>query len=448
MYSLVDLFAGCGGLSLGFEQAGFQPVFVNELNDDARATYLCNRTHQLGGLQFADCKELHSKDANELSQEKLDEIIQHFRNIPEINYTSEKFANRRSGGGSNIDVVAGGPPCQGFSGIGHRRNWGVDRKQIPANFLFKRMCFIISNFRPRIFLFENVRGILNAHWEGNRTSRVWETILSEFKAIEGYEVRWSLIKSKDYGTPQNRPRVLLVGIRKDIVSNNNKLDLTLDPEDAVKCGFLPNGKLQTYPDLIDLLGDLIDPDIEKMLMTGEYPKGILETVKYPKKQKLTAVQTLLRQAPKGHGVKGIQLTDHVYSKHKKHIVQKFNIMQTGAKHLPEHLQTKKFSQRVLPERWNAAGPSITATSLPDDYIHFKQPRILTVREWARLQFFPDWYKFMGKRTTGGVRRAGNPQQGIFDREVPKYTQIGNAVPVNLAKSVARHFQEILQEAGR
>ena len=70
MYTLVDLFAGCGGLSLGFEQAGFQPIFVNELNDDARATYLCNRTHQLGGLQFADCKELHSKDANELSQKK------------------------------------------------------------------------------------------------------------------------------------------------------------------------------------------------------------------------------------------------------------------------------------------------------------------------------------------------------------------------------------------
>ena len=113
---------------------------------------------------------------------------------------------------------------------------------------------------------------------------MWETILSEFKGIEGYEVRWSLIKSKDYGTPQNRPRVLLVGIRKDIVSNNDKLDLTLDPEDAVKCGFLPTGRLQTYPDLIDLLGDLIDPEIEEMLMTGEYPKGILETTKYPKKQ--------------------------------------------------------------------------------------------------------------------------------------------------------------------
>ena len=89
---------------------------------------------------------------------------------------------------------------------------------------------------------------------------------------------------------------------------------------------------------------------------------------------------------------------------------------------------------------------ISATSLPDDYIHFSQPRILTVREWARLQFFPDWYEFKGKRTTGGIRRAGNPTRGIFDREVPKYTQIGNAVPVCLAQAIANHFKSIILNA--
>ena len=84
------------------------------------------------------------------------------------------------------------------------------------------------------------------------------------------------------------------------------------------------------------------------------------------------------------------------------------------------------------------------TSLPDDYVHPTQPRILTVREWARLQGFPDWYRFHGKRTTGGVRRAGNPREGIFEREVPKYTQIGNAVPVNLAYEIGKHFKSILK----
>jgi DNA (cytosine-5)-methyltransferase 1 len=84
--------------------------------------------------------------------------------------------------------------------------------------------------------------------------------------------------------------------------------------------------------------------------------------------------------------------------------------------------------------------------MPDDYVHYSQPRILTVREWARLQLFPDWYRFTGKRTTGGLRRAGNPREGIFDREVPKYTQIGNAVPVELAERVGLHLKQVLDIA--
>ena len=112
--------------------------------------------------------------------------------------------------------------------------------------------------------------------------------------------------------------------------------------------------------------------------------------------------------------------------------------------IPEHLKTKKFAQRLLPKKWGNKGPTITATSLPDDFVHFSQARSLTVREWARLQTFPDWYKFAGKRTTGGIRRAGNPRESIFDREVPKYTQIGNAVPVKLAYEIGMRFSEILK----
>ena len=110
---------------------------------------------------------------------------------------------------------------------------------------------------------------------------------------------------------------------------------------------------------------------------------------------------------------------------------------------PEYkvLKTNKFAQRLLFPEWldKKNGPNITVTSLPDDFVHYEQPRILTVREWARLQTFPDWYVFRGPRTTGGRRRAGTPSKDNWDREVPRYTQIGNAVPVRLAFALGNHF---------
>ena len=102
---------------------------------------------------------------------------------------------------------------------------------------------------------------------------------------------------------------------------------------------------------------------------------------------------------------------------------------------------------MLPKKWGNAGPSITACSLADDYVHFAQPRSLTVREMAGLQTFPDDYVFKGKRTTGGIRPRRKPAGRRFEREVPKYTQIGNAVPVKLAEAVAKHFDEVLNKAG-
>ena len=141
--------------------------------------------------------------------------------------------------------------------------------------------------------------------------------------------------------------------------------------------------------------------------------------------------------------KGSPLSEHEYSKHNDMILAKFRAMHESGGIVPEQFRTKKFAQRLLPARWGDSGPTITATSLADDYVHFSQPRTLTVREWARLQMFPDWYEFAGKRTTGGIRRAGNPREGIFEREVPKYTQIGNAVPVGLANAVGRHLANIL-----
>jgi DNA (cytosine-5)-methyltransferase 1 len=336
-----------------------------------------------------------------------------------------------------LDLLVGGPPCQGFSGIGHRRSYSVAKEHLPSNHLFQDMATLIRLLKPRAFLFENVRGLLHAKWnEGGAKGEIWERVKKEFVGIRGYRIATKLVYAKDYGVPQNRPRVLLVGIRDDVRSDLIKdFDAKDGSADAVDVGFLPRpSKRIRAPDPIDLLGDLVDPNYQNGGVTTEYPSDAT----HPIQKKL--------RTPHGGGRvfrKGDPVTEHEYSKHNEKVLAKFRAMIESGGEVPEQFKTKKFAQRVLPERW-ADEPTITATSLPDDYVHFSQPRTPTVREWARLQMFPDWYQFEGKRSTGGIRRAGNPREGNFERELPKYTQIGNAVPVGLAEAVGEHLAKILR----
>lgn len=410
----IDLFAGCGGLSLGLEQAGFHPVFVNELSPDARGSYLLNRTSEYPYLAEAD---FHSADIKSLVLD-TPALSRLKRNL------KSRFGIDCAAG--ELDLIAGGPPCQGYSGIGHRRSYSVDKEQLPSNHLYQDMAFVVASLNPKIFLFENVRGLLNAKWtkDGNK-GEIWDDVRGTFERLTGYEVRWALVRARDYGVPQNRPRVLMVGIRTDVLRAARLRDT------GVADGFLPK-PAGTAPNLTELLGDLVDPEYENGGVTTQYPAPAR-----------TAVQRRLRSLDKTCASKGEPLTEQEYSGHSKKVLAKFMAMHKTGGTIPARFQTKKFAQRLLPSRWGPDGPTITATSLPDDYVHFSQPRTLTVREWARLQLFPDWYQFAGKRTTGGLRRAGNPREGIFDREVPKYTQIGNAVPVGLAHAVGKHFATIL-----
>ena len=437
--TMFDLFAGCGGLSLGMEQAGFTPIFVNELNDDARASYLRNRTFDLAGKPFNERSELHSSDVHEMNKpymENLKSVL-----IKDGLLTEEKE-------GTSLDVICGGPPCQGYSGIGHRRSYAVDKKDIPSNQLYDKMAEVIEFFRPKIFLFENVKGLLSSRWTSeSEKGGIWKAVHARMN-IEGYRIHWQLVSAKDYGVPQNRPRVLLVGVREDILLESEEFRSVLEAQEsaydlpkAVEYGFLPQ-PTNDYPHPEELLSDLIDPDIKDVLLRGDFPADFsTQTYLNPP---LTEVQKFLRTKPDGKLMrKGSRVTDHEYSKHKPAVVAKFTAMLENNGVIPEEYRTKKFAQRLLKPQWPEGGPNITATSLPDDYFHFSQPRSLTVREWARLQMFPDWYDFAGKRTTGGTRRAGNPQKGIYDREVPKYTQIGNAVPVRLGCHIGQQFIKIL-----
>ena len=426
----IDLFAGCGGISLGMEQEGFIPILVNELNDNALNTYLINRPEYpwLNDFKTNDVKDLIEKKGKPSAVKK---------NL--IKRIEKKFNISFKNG--DLDLLIGGPPCQGYSGIGHRRNYGVEKIKIPTNRLFEDMAQLIINFKPKIFLFENVRGLTTSRWtEDGEKGEIWEDVKDTFSGkkihfsdLKNYTTQNKLLFAKHYGVPQNRPRIFLVGIRNDIY---NKSDDTVN--------FFPNPVSQKPPNIKDILGDLVD----KNFIPGQGG----ETKAYPSEPK-NEIQFELRTKKDGSIFKKNEtLLEQLHSKNSERVWKKWeyiiekkgNILDEDKD--PRMYKTKKFAQRLLKKKWGNSEPNITVTGQPEDYIHFSQARSITVREWARLQTFPDWYKFTGPRTTGGIRRAGNPREGIFDRELPKYTQIGNAVPVKLAREFAKNFKNILSIA--
>lgn len=412
--TLIDLFAGCGGLSLGLEYAGFRPIFVNELHPDAMQTYLQNRPD--GELQ---------------------KPINHVNDILDLTQKSgalEALAKRLKNEHGEIDMVAGGPPCQGYSGIGHRRTFtDLKKLDIPSNHLYREMATVVRVVAPKLFLFENVRGLLQSRWTpAGDAGEIWEAVQKTFADIEvvagrGRHRYWlfhSLVHAREYGVPQNRPRILLVGIRDDVGF--------IPDLDKRASGALPEATNHA-PDLVDLLGDLVDPNWSPGGSTASYVNPASNDF-----------QRALRTSTNGTVARlGDPVTEQDYNAHSQRVIEKFEYMLAHNGNIKAADQTKKFAQRLLPERWGPAGPTITATSLADDYVHFSQPRVLTVREWARLQTFPDWYQFHGKRTTGGRRRAGDPSAGVWLRDLPRYTQIGNAVPVLMAHAVGQHLKKLL-----
>lgn len=425
--TVVDLFAGCGGLSLGLELVGFEPILVAELSQSARRSYLANRDGLDAQRVVSDVRELAKMDIRSL----------------------RKKAGLESG--QHPTLVSGGPPCQGFSGIGHRRtNHDVEKEEIASNHLYQDMVKVIAKLEPDLFLFENVRGLLSARWHRDKPNKVWDTVRMHFlkKLGDNYAIAFEVVRGYQFGVPQNRPRVLMLGIHR---RHWRRLQLSSAKasalHDALKrgqargfeCGLVPQPYpwegFVPHPD--ELLDDLVDPEWDTRTSTDgkricpEYPSAAT-----------TDWQRAMRRDAQSTG-QGLPLDDHQFSKHSPEVMERFVAAQRSKDlQAPKGLRTKKFAQRALPERWPAP-PHITVASLPDDFIHYKSPRSLTVREWARLQGFPDWYQFEGPRTTGGHRRAGDVRSGDSVRETPKYTQIGNAVPVPLGTAIGWHIRYLM-----
>jgi DNA (cytosine-5)-methyltransferase 1 len=415
----IDLFAGCGGLTRGLEWAGYECLAFNELNKDAADSFAIN---------FPDAIRLDGDIRSALTDEVIAKQL-----LPLIN---------KKGG---LDLLCGGPPCQGYSGIGHRRTHKLEKKDIPTNHLFLEMVSAISRLQPRVFLFENVEGILSGKWTtGGTKGEIFRDVWKSFSQIEGYVAQPTLIHAYGFGVPQNRPRVMIMGVREELLErcefepvdfNPNTNNQSYASQLRNNGGFFPSWDENNInaPDLIDVLSDL------------DFQGWTPDKPHYRKKPK-TDFQKFLRNEVQTNERGRQILTDHEFSKHKPHVVERFQYMLdnnvTKKADLPPRMQTRKFNQKPLPARWPSK-PSMTVTSLPDDYVHYRQPRTFSVREWARMQTFPDKHIFCGKRTTGGERRAGNPTEGNWNRDVPKYTQIGNAVPPLLGKAIGEQIALIL-----
>lgn len=382
----IDLFAGCGGLSLGLHNAGWKGLFAIEKSPDAFQTLEHNLINKKNHF---DWPTWLPKQALE-----IDSVIDKYRT------KLEKLKRK-------VDLVAGGPPCQGFSVAGRRREGDLRNNLVESYIEF------IKIIQPKIIFFENVKGFTLEFKKNREKGRDYSSYVEQALDTAGYFVKGQLVNFGEYGIPQKRTRFILIGIRKDIKQASQQLTESFFTKlQENRHSFLSEKKLSIETNLQDAISDLLKGNGSEK--RSDYPKfqfGLYSELYSP-------YQVLMRQ----NNLPEDKPDSHRFPNHRTDIVEKFRYIQ-------QHCSRNKDVDSYTRKRWNIKkhtvipldgnGKCPTITTLPDDYIHYSEPRILTVREYARIQSFPDWYEFQGKYTTGGKRRT---------QEVPRYTQIGNAIP--------------------
>lgn len=387
----IDLFAGCGGLSLGLHQAGWKGLFAIEKSPYAFKTLQHNLIKNVNHFDWPNWLEQKDHDVNVILKEKKQEL---------------KLLR------GSVDMIVGGPPCQGFSTAGKRIEDDNRNQLINSYVNFIRLV------QPKVIFFENVKGFTQ-RFEKNKSKGikysefVQKSLRRKSKNFEGYEVFGKLINFAEFGVPQKRTRFILIGLRKDLVNKSN-----LDPKDFFdlleksKFSFLHSKNISVNQNIKDAISDLLESNGKELCPDS---KGFNTSIYSDSKSNY---QSLLRKNKNNNTIPD----SHRFANHGTHTIQIFkNLLENAEKGKKIDGKEKlKFNLKkrgiiVLDEN----KPAPTITSHPDDYIHYSEPRILTVREYARLQSFPDWYEFKEKYTTGGLLRKS---------EVPRYTQVGNAIP--------------------
>ena len=436
----IDLFCGAGGCSEGLIQAGFHILFSSDISDMVEVTYR-NRHEQLGLIQGKNTW-FQRADIRNLTGE---EIRKHIANL-------EIFKNKEI---PEIDLMIGGPSCQGFSRAGRRD------KSDPRNMLFGEYVRVINEIRPKYIVLENVEGFVDMQFmgyvgitgieypDGSVTPHILQNELREI----GYQtLEPQILNAADFGVPQRRNRIIFMGYREG-----------LQPPKYPA----PTVSTDKHLTLLDAIGDLItDPAIRSNVnathtqyqidsINGRTPTvdGSPIPSAHPKNQELSNQTDVVRErfelfnpGETGTNLKrrimesGIDISNkpaltafcaEKLSMSPKEVIELFKNKGCSQEQV-EILLTKK----NIRQRWSATAPSATIVTIADDYISPWEPRTFSVREMARCQSFDDSFEFLGKRTTGGLLRRV---------EVPQYTQVGNAVPPLLAKAVALEIIKVLND---
>lgn len=381
----IDLFAGCGGLSLGLRNAGWKGLFAIEKSPDAFKTLKHNLIDNKNHFNWPTWFPKENIE--------IDKAISLYK---------DNFENLKN----KVDLVAGGPPCQGFSMAG-RRNENDQR-----NNLIKSYIDFIKIIKPKVLFFENVKGFTMEFKKNKDKGKEYSTYVENALNRAGYFVKGELVNFGEYGIPQKRTRFILVGVRKDLANASKDLAETFfSTIKENRHSFLSEKNLTVDTNLKDAISDLLKANgLKESPDTKSFQAGTYSKVESP-------YQSLMRE-----GVQNEIADSHRFPKHRPDIIEKFDvILKTCRKNKDIDAKTReRFNIKkhtIIPLDKNDKSPTIT--TLPDDYIHYSEPRILTVREYARIQSFPDWYHFQGKYTTGGKLRT---------QEVPRYSQIGNAIP--------------------
>lgn len=368
----IDLFCGCGGMTLGFKWADFKSIIASDIDANCGKTISRN---------FPDTNFLLG-DISELGKKSFDKIL-----------------NKKP-----VDVITGGPPCQGFSLANKNRNKIEDD---PRNKLFYDFVKVIKWYNPKAFVMENVKGLLSM-----QGGQVIKTIVQEFENAGefGYNVEYRVLKASDYGVPQNRERVILIGIRKDL------------------------GVFPEFPKTNESVKITVDEAISDLppINAGEGYEG------QPYFTKATnPYQKLMR-------VNSKKVYNHIAMKHTQRLIDRFKAIKPGKNLLdvwdthgavkrgdPSEKSDKKFSQNNLRLIGDKPAPTIPA-AFQSNFIHPHLHRNFTAREGARFQSFPDHFIFEGMRT-----------KMSWEVGLSQYQQIGNAVPPLMAKAVAEKVKELL-----